>query len=71
MEVSTKMMTYGRMLFGVILACGCLATALMGYGYEPIENVRLLSGGLALLLGGSALGCIVVFIVAYHADKRK
>ena len=28
------MMTYGRMLFGVLLASASLASALMGYGYE-------------------------------------
>ena len=64
------MMTYGRMLFGVILASACLASALMGYGYEIIPNVRFLSGESALLLGGASLGCIVLFIVAYHVDKR-
>ena len=63
-------MTYGRMLFGVILASACLASALMGYGYEVIPNVRFLSSESALLLGGASLGCIVVFIVAYHIDKR-
>ena len=63
-------MTYGRMLFGVILACACIASAMMGYGYEVLPNVRFLSGGLALLLGGSSLGCIVLFIVAYHIDKQ-
>lgn len=63
-------MTYGRMLFGVILACACVASALTGYGYEVLPNVRFLSGGTALLLGGSALGCIVLFIVGYHIDKR-
>lgn len=64
-------MTYKRMLFGVILACACLATAMTGYGYEVLPNVRMLSGDLALLLGGSSLGCIVIFIVGYHVDKRK
>ncbi|MCY3739968.1 MAG: hypothetical protein OXH00_03000 [Candidatus Poribacteria bacterium] len=62
-------MTYKRMLFGVILACCCVATAMTGYGYEVLPNVRFLSGGTALLLGGSSLGCIVLFIVAYHVDK--
>ena len=64
------MMTYGRMLFGVIIASACLASALMGYGCEIIPNVRFLSGESALLLGGASLGCIVLFIVAYHVDKR-
>lgn len=59
-------MTYGKMLFGVILACACVASALMGYGYEVMPNVRLLSGSAALLLGGSSVGCIVVFIIGYH-----
>ena len=65
------MMTYGRMLFGVILASACLASALMGYGYEVMPNVRMLSSESALLLGGASLGCIVLFIVTYHVDKRK
>ncbi|MCY3743628.1 MAG: hypothetical protein OXH00_21655 [Candidatus Poribacteria bacterium] len=64
-------MTYKRMLFGVILASACLASALTGYGYEVLPNVRFLSGESALLLGGASLGCIVLFIVAYHVDKRK
>ena len=64
-------MTYKRMLFGVILASACLASALTGYGYEVLPNVRFLSGEGALLLGGASLGCIVLFIVAYHVDKRK
>lgn len=62
-------MTYGKMLFGVILACACVASALMGYGYEVMPNVRLLSGSAALLLGGSSVGCIVVFIIGYKMDK--
>ena len=65
------MMTYGRMLFGVILASACVASAMMGYGYEILPNMRMLSGGMALLLGGSSLGFIVMFIVAYHVDKRR
>ena len=64
-------MSYARMLFGVILASACLASALTGYGYEVIPNVRFLSGGSALLLGGASLGCIVLFIVGYYIDKRK
>ena len=64
-------MTYKRMLFGVILACACLATAMTGYGYEVLPNVRMLSGEMALLLGGSSLGCIVIFIVGYKVDKRR
>ena len=63
-------MSYGRMLFGVILASACLASALTGYGYEVLPNVRFLSGSAAWLLGGSSVGCIVVFIVAYKVDKR-
>ena len=58
-------MTYARMLFGVILASACIATALTGYGYEPLPNVRFLSGGMALLLGGSSTGCIVLFIITH------
>lgn len=64
-------MTYGKMLFGVILACACLASAMTGYGYEVLPNVRFLSGGMALLLGGSSAGCIVIFIIAYKIDKSK
>ncbi len=63
-------MTYGRMLFGVILACACIATALTGYGYEPLPNVRMLSGEMALLLGGSSAGCIVLFVIGYKVDKK-
>ncbi len=63
-------MTYGRMLFGVILACACIATALTGYGYEPLPNVRMLSGEMALLLGGSSAGCIVIFVIGYKVDKK-
>ena len=64
-------MTYGRMLFGVILAAACIASAMAGYGYEPLPNIRFLSGEMALLLGGSSTGCIVIFIVAYKMDKSK
>ena len=63
-------MTYGRMLFGVILAAACIASAMLGYGYEPLPNIRFLSGGMALLLGGSSVGCIVIFIVAHKIDKK-
>ena len=64
-------MTYGKMIFGVILACACVATAMLGYGYEPIEGVRFLSGSTALLLGGASVGCILLFLIAYTMDKRK
>ena len=64
------MMTYGRMLFGVLLASASLASAVMGYGYEVMPKVSMLSGESALLLGGVSFGCIVLFIVAYHVDKR-
>lgn len=62
-------MTYGKMLFGVILACACVASAATGYGYEVMPNVRFLSGSAALLLGGSSVGCIAVFIIGYKMDK--
>ena len=64
-------MTYGQMLFGVILASACLASAMMGYGYEVLPNVRFLSGSAALLLGGSSASMIAIFIGIYKIDKRK
>lgn len=64
-------MTYKRMLFGVLLASACIASAMAGYGYEVLPNVRFLSGEMALLLGGSSLCCIVIFIVGYNVDKRR